>query len=338
MMPMHHFYYHIDYQLIMKAISIFLKYLAFLSFNLYNQKILFFLLRKGKCMDNYKIAKNVSILTIIINLLLGVFKVIAGIAGCSAAMVADGFHTASDVVTSIFVIIGIRISSKEADDKHPYGHEKFEPAFGKLISLFLALTGIMIGYEGIKVLLSGEFSSPGTIALIAAVLSIIVKEGMYWYTRYYAKKIKSVSMEADAWHHRSDAFSSIGTFIGILGAKLGFSFLDPLTAVIVSVLIIQVGIKLYLTSLDQLVDTAAATEVIDQIKSLTYSVSGVLSIDDLKTRVFGNKLYIDLEIGVDPLVTVEQGHDIATNVHDLIEHTLVDVKHCMVHIQPHLAA
>lgn len=286
-------------------------------------------------MNNFKIAKRVSIITIIINLVLGIFKVIAGVVGHSTAMIADGIHTASDVVTTVFVIIGVRIASKGADEEHPYGHEKFEPAFGKLISLFLAFTGVMIGYEGIKALMIGEFSTPGNIALIAAVASIIVKEGMYWYTRFYAKKIKSISMEADAWHHRTDAFSSIGTFVGILGAKLGLAFLDPLTAVIVSLFVIRVGIKLYMDSLNQLVDAAADVEVVEEIKELAQSVDGVLSIDDIKTRVFGSKIYIDLEIGVNPRVTVEAGHDIATEVHDVIEKAMEDVKHCMVHIQPY---
>ncbi|MGL4346027.1 MAG: cation diffusion facilitator family transporter [Cellulosilyticaceae bacterium] len=286
-------------------------------------------------MNTYQEAKKVSIITIIINITLGLFKVIAGVVGSSTAMIADGIHTASDVVTTIMVIIGVKISSKDADSEHPYGHERFEPVFGKLISLFLAFTGVMIGYEGLMALIQGEYSKPAPIALIAAFVSIIVKEGMYWYTLKTAKKIKSVSMEADAWHHRTDAFSSIGTFIGILGASLGWTFLDPLTAVIVSGFIIKVGIDLYLQSMNQLVDKAAPTELIKQIQSLATQESDVKGIHDLKTRVSGNKVYVDLEIYVDKRINIEEGHKIATKVHDLLERNIEEIKHCMVHVEPY---
>ena len=286
-------------------------------------------------MNAYQEAKKVSLITIVVNLVLGVFKVIAGVVGNSTAMIADGMHTASDVVTTVMVIIGVKISSKDADDKHPYGHEKFEPVFGKLISLFLAFTGVMIGYEGIMALIQGEYSKPAPIALVAALLSIVVKEGMYWYTLHTAKKIKSVSMQADAWHHRTDAFSSVGTFIGILGASLGWSFLDPLTAVIVSIFIVKVGIDLFMQSTNQLVDKAASQDVIHEIESLTNEVEDVVGIHDLKTRVSGNKIYADLEILVDKSINVEEGHKIATQVHDKIEKELEEVKHCMVHVEPY---
>lgn len=282
----------------------------------------------------YTTAKKVSINTIIINLLLGVFKILAGVFGHSTAMIADGFHTASDVVTTILVIIGIKISSKAADYEHPYGHEKFEPIFGKIISVFLCLTGVVIGYEGLTTLIYGHYTTPTPIALIAALVSIITKEAMYWYTIKTARQIKSVSMKADAWHHRTDAFSSIGTFIGILGARLGFTFLDPLTALIVCLFIIKISIKLYLQSVNQLIDKAADTEIINKLETLALSIDGVNEIHDMKTRIAGNKLYVDIEIGINPSLTVVEGHSIATKVHDLIEFNIPDVKHCMVHMEP----
>ncbi|MGL4345188.1 MAG: cation diffusion facilitator family transporter [Cellulosilyticaceae bacterium] len=283
----------------------------------------------------YEQAKKVSVITIIVNILLGVIKVVAGIVGNSAAMIADGMHTASDVVTTVLVIVGVKMASKEADEEHPYGHERFEPVFGKLISLFLALTGVMIGIEGVKALVGGEYSRPEPIALVAAVLSIIVKEGMYWYTIRTAKKIKSVAMEADAWHHRTDAFSSIGTFVGILGASMGWTFLDPLTAVVVSFFIIKVGIDLYKQSANQLVDQAAPESLVTQIEELTEAVEGVAGIHDLKTRLFGSKVYVDVEIYVAKKMTVEEGHKIATKVHDLLEKNIEEIKHCMVHVEPY---
>lgn len=285
-------------------------------------------------MDNYKLGVKTSWVTVIINTVLAIFKTLAGIVGNSSAMIADGVHTLSDVLTTFVVLLGLKISSKEADDCHPYGHEKYESVFAKILSALLLLTGIFIGYEAIKILISGEFRTPKFIALVAAFLSIVVKEGMYWYTIKVAKKIKSVSMEADAWHHRSDALSSIGTFIGVLGAQLGFPALDPIAGIIVSIFIMKVGIELYLKSVKELVDVSAGKEMIQNIEEVTKSVKGVKGINDVKTRIFGNKIYVDIEILVDSNISVESGHYIAEQVHDELELKISDIKHCMVHVEP----
>ncbi len=285
-------------------------------------------------MENYKKGLKTSIITIIINVALSAIKIIAGIVGRSSAVLADGVHTLSDVATTFVAIIGLKVSSKKADASHPYGHEKYEPIFAKIISIFLALTGAFIGYEGIKILVSGNIQIPSNIALIAALISIITKEAMYRYTIVTAKKIKSFSMEADAWHHRSDALSSVGTFIGVLGARLGLRILDPIAAIIVSVFIIKMGIDLYLKSIRGLVDESADKDIVKQIEEIASSVKGVKSISDLKTRTFGSKLYVDIDITVDGNITVREGHDIAGVVHDLIEDKIDDVKHCMVHVEP----
>lgn len=285
-------------------------------------------------MSDYKLGKKVSIHTIILNILLSGMKLIAGILGQSSAMIADGIHTVSDVVTTLIVLLGLSIANKDADHDHPYGHEKFESALAKLVSMILFLTGVYLGYEGLKSLISGNYTQPGWIALIAAAISIVVKELMYWYTITTARKIQSVGMEADAWHHRSDAFTSIGTFIGILGAKLGLAFFDPLAAIVVSLFIMKVGVDLYLKSMNELVDKAADQKTIDDIKSTTLSVEGVENINDLKTRIFGNKVYVDLSIAVDKDISVEEGHLISENVHQAIESNVADIKDCMVHIEP----
>lgn len=287
-------------------------------------------------MENYKLGVKTSIITIIINVILSGVKIIAGVVGKSSAMLADGIHTLSDVLTTFVVLIGLKVSSKEADERHPYGHEKYEPVFAKLLSIFLAVTGLFIGYEGISTLRSGNIQTPGKIALVAAVISVITKEGMYWYTAKTAKKIKSLSMEADAWHHRSDALSSVGTFIGIFGARMGLKILDPIAAIIVSVLIIKVGVDLYVQSIRGLVDESADDKTLLKIKDLTFSVKGVKDIKGFKTRIFGSRIYVDIEILVDGGITVKEGHDIAEKVHDLIEKNIDDVKHCMVHVEPAL--
>ena len=287
-------------------------------------------------MEDYKLGVKVSIVTIIANIILSSFKILAGIIGQSSAMLADGVHTLSDVLTTFIVLVGLRVSSKEADDEHPYGHEKYESVFAKILSILLLLTGVYIGYEAIKILISGDFREPGKIALIAALISIIVNEIMYWYTIKAAKKIKSISLEADAWHHRSDAFSSIGTFVGILGARLGMPALDPIAGIIVSFFVIKVGVDLYLKSVKELVDESADDKIIKMIIEKTNSVDGVRGIKDLNTRIFGNKIYVDIEILVDAFITVEEGHDISKKVHDKLEDEINDIKHCMVHIEPFL--
>lgn len=285
-------------------------------------------------MENYKLGVKVSIITIIVNIILAVIKIFSGIVGKSNAMLADGVHTLSDVLTTFVVLLGLKVSSKEADENHPYGHEKYEPVFAKLLSIILVLTGIYIGYGSLKVLISGNIKTPGIIALVAALISIVFKEGMYWYTVKTARKIKSLSLEADAWHHRSDSLSSIGTFIGILGARMGVKILDPIAGVVVSIFVVKVGVDLYLKATRELVDEAADEKTIEKIRSLTYSIKGVEEIRDLKTRVFGNRVYVDIDIAVNAFISVEEGHNIAEEVHDAIENGVESVKHCMIHVEP----
>ena len=285
-------------------------------------------------MEDYKLGLNTSLVTIVINIFLAFIKIAAGIIGKSSAIIADGFHSLSDVLSTFVVIAGLKISSKEADKQHQYGHEKYESVFAKILSILLLLTGAFIGFESFKILISGSFTKPKNIALFAALLSIIIKEGMYWYTIKVARKIASISMEADAWHHRSDAFSSIGTFAGILGARLGFPALDPIAGIVVSIFIIKVGVDLYIKSVKELTDESASEEIISQMRDKIYSIEGVEEIKSLKSRVFGNKIYVDLEIFVDQDISVRKGHDIAEEVHDKLENEIKDIKHCMVHVEP----
>lgn len=285
-------------------------------------------------MDNYRLGVKASWVTIILNVLLAIIKIVAGIVGKSSAMIADGFHTLSDVLTTFVVLLGLKISSKEADEQHPYGHEKYESVFAKLLSILLLLTGLFIGYEALKSLIEGNIVKPRFVALMAALISIIIKEMMYLYTIKIARKIKSLSMEADAWHHRSDAFSSIGTFVGILGARLGLVALDPIAGVIVSILVIKVGIDLYIKSVRELVDESADDTINKNIKKITLRTPGVRGVKTLKTRTFGNRIYVDLEIYVDSHITVKEGHDISEEVHDNLEKEIDEIKHCMVHIEP----
>lgn len=285
--------------------------------------------------DRMDVVNDVGMKTLIANVILSVVKIIAGFVAQSSAMIADGVHTVSDVISTVAVMIGVKFSEKEADEGHPYGHERIESVVTVLLSLMLSVTGFGIAFSGIKTIVYREFTTPGALALAAAFASIVVKELMYRYTLKAAEKINSTALKADAWHHRSDAFSSIGTLVGIGGAILGLQILDPIAGIIVSVLIIRVGFEILMQGLNQLVDRAADGDTIKNIEKNIENVKGVLRVDDVKTRLHGSRLYVDVEISVDSNITVGEGHSIAETVHKNIEKTIPDVKHCMVHVNPY---
>ena len=288
-----------------------------------------------KTLKKRDIAERVSINTITVNLLLTVLKLFAGFFAHSAAMISDAVHSASDVFSTVIVIIGVRLSKKSSDEEHQYGHERFECVAAILLSVMLAFTGVGIGFSGVKSLMAQEeILIPGYLALAAAVISVIVKEIMFHYTASAAKKINSGALMADAWHHRSDALSSIGSFIGILGAKIGFPMLDPIASLIICLFIFKVAIEIFIDAAGKMTDRAASGETVQQIREVALSQDGVIGIDDLKTRKFGDKVYIDLEIAVDGNLTLNEAHDIAELVHDKIEQAVPSAKHCMVHVNP----
>ena len=287
--------------------------------------------------NDLKEGMKVSIISIIGNVFLSIFKFIAGIIGKSNAMISDSIHSLSDVLSTIVVMIGLKLASKKEDVSHPYGHERIECVASFILAIFLFITGLGIGWMGIKTIFFENYSeikTPTLIALIAAIISIITKEAMYWYTRSVAKKIKSDALMADAWHHRSDALSSIGSLIGIGGAMMGFKLLDSIASIIICLCIIKVSYDIFMDSVDKMVDKACNSDFINKICDLVLSTNGVLNIDLIKTRLFGNKIYIDLEIAANQDLTLKEAHEIAQEVHDNIENNYEDVKHCMVHVNP----
>ncbi|NFL35347.1 cation transporter [Clostridium botulinum] len=283
--------------------------------------------------ERLKIGYRVSIVIIIGNVILSIIKIGIGIIASSKAMIADGVHSLSDVFSTIGVIIGLKLSSKKADKEHPYGHEKFESLTSVFLGIMLVLVSLGIGFSGIKNLIYGNYSIPGSLAIFAAVISIVSKEAMYWYTLKYAEKINSTSLKADAWHHRSDSFSSIGALIGIIGARMGFPMLDPAIALVISIIIIKVSYDILKQSINQLMDTSIGDDAIKKMNAAIHSIDGVKNIDNLKTRFHSSKIYVDVEISVESDISVEEGHKIAMNVHNIIEKNK-DVKHCMVHVNP----
>ncbi len=284
-----------------------------------------------------KIAMRVSTVTVIINALLSAAKLVAGIIGRSAAMVSDAVHSASDVFSTFIVMIGVKLSGKDADKQHPFGHERIECVAAILLSAALFVIGAAIGYEGITSIISGGYKEkavPGVVALIAAIVSIVVKEWMFWYTIAASKKIGSPALRADAWHHRSDALSSIGSLIGIGAARLGFPIFDPIASVVICLFILKVAVDIFRDAADRMVDKAADAETETKLREAVLSTDGVLGIDRLMTRLFGSRLYVEVEITADGELLLNQSHEIAERVHNNIEAEFPAIKHCMVHVNP----
>lgn len=294
--------------------------------------------REAEQPDDQKIAMRVSGVSIFVNLFLSALKLLAGIVAHSGAMVSDAVHSASDVLSTVIVIIGVHLSGKKSDKEHQYGHERLECVSSILLAGLLLLTGVGIGINGVEKIIAGtageELVIPGTLALIAAVVSIVVKEWMFWYTRAAAKKINSGALMADAWHHRSDSLSSIGSFIGIFGARLGYPILDPLASVIICLFIGKAAVDIFRDAIDKMVDHSCDEKTERSMKEEIENVPGVEHIDLLKTRLFGSKIYVDIEIAADENLSLEAAHDIAEQVHHTMEKKFKNVKHCMVHVNP----
>ena len=283
------------------------------------------------------IVNRVTSIGIIGNVILSLFKFMAGVLGHSSAMVSDAIHSLSDVLATFIAWLGIRLSMQAPDREHPYGHERLECVASLLLGTILFGTGLMIGLSGLKTILAGhyeELQAPECIALIAAVVSIATKEGMFWYTRHYAKVLNSAAFMADAWHHRSDALSSIGSLIGIGGAMLGFPILDPLASVAIAVCIIKVAYDILKDAVSKMLDTACSSEYEKKLADFISAQDGVDRLDVLHTRMFGNKIYIDAEISVDGDKSLTDAHEIAESVHTQVEKHFDNIKHIMIHVNP----
>ena len=282
-------------------------------------------------------ATRVSAVSIVVNLLLAAFKFAAGFIGRSGAMISDAVHSSSDVFGSLIVIVGVRMSEKASDKDHPYGHERMECVASLILAGILAAAGFSIGKEAAASVISRGYetaAAPGTVALIAAAVSIAVKEAMFWYTRNNALRIRSSALKAEAWHHRSDALSSVGALIGIGGARLGVKVLEPIASIVICLFILKVAVDIFREAVDSMVDRACDEETENAIRRSAAAQQGVLHVDRLKTRQFGRKIYVDIEIAADGDLSLREGHDIAQKVHDTIEKDFPEVKHIMVHVNP----
>ena len=269
---------------------------------------------KQKDVDEALVIRNLSLVSVLGNAALSGFKLFAGIAGHSSAMISDAVHSFSDVLTTLIAWIGVKLSKKASDSDHPYGHERLECIASFILGAVLMVTGLGIGK--------------------AAVISIVGKEAMYWYTRYYAKLINSSAFLADAWHHRSDAFSSVGSLIGIAGAMLGYPVLDSVASVVICLFILKVAYDILKDASVKLLDTSCGADYEKQISDYVAMQNGVVGVDMLRSRMFGNKVYLDLEIQVDGDKCLREAHDVAEKVHSNVEKQFSDVKHVMIHVNP----
>ena len=287
--------------------------------------------------DSSRQALRVSGVSVAVNLLLSAGKLAAGLLAHSGAMVSDAIHSASDVFSTFIVMIGVRLSDKAPDREHPYGHERMECVAAIVLAGVLRVTGLLIGYAGVRRIMEGdqsELTTPGFLALAAAIVSIAVKEGMFWYTRAWARKLGSPALMADAWHHRSDALSSVGALVGIAGARMGMPILDPLASVVICAFIVKAAFDIFRDAIDRMVDHSCDPKTEAAIRACVLDSPAVRRIDALRTREFGSRVYIELEIALDGSLSLSQSHDIAEAVHDRVESAFPQVKHIMIHVNP----
>ena len=293
-------------------------------------------MKRSACSDK-KLVMQVSVSSIVVNLVLSVIKAAAGVAAHSGAMISDAVHSASDVFSTFIVIFGYNASRKKSDAEHPYGHERMECVAAVILALVLFLVGLEIGIGGVHKIIAGaegNLDAPGAAALWAALASILVKEGMFWYTRWGAKKVRSDALMADAWHHRSDALSSVGSFVGIFGARLGFPVLDPLASLVICLFILKAAAEVFRDALRKMVDHACDEDTVSRLKRSISEEKGVEHLDMIRTRLFGSKSYVDVEIAVNGGLSLNSAHHIAENVHDKVEREFPEVKHCIIHVNP----
>ncbi len=292
--------------------------------------------------ERTKIAKRVTWVGFFANLLLMLFKIFAGIIGKSTAMIADGVHSLSDFVTDVVVIVFIGVSGKDRDEDHKYGHGKYETFATLLISLALIIVGIGIFWSGLaKVIdtINGKIiEQPGYLAFIAALLSIVVKEILYRYTKKEGERINSKAVIANGWHHRSDAFSSIGTTLGIGGAIfLGeqWRILDPVAGIIVSFFILKVAVQLGMPSVHELLEKSLPKETEEEISQIIKSHSDIMAFHNLKTRKVGNTSVIDVHIKLDPQTTFIRSHEIATELENKLRERFGIKTITSIHTEPY---
>jgi len=280
-------------------------------------------------------SKTCTLIGLVGNVVLSIFKLLAGIFGFSYAMIADAIHSISDSFATGIAYIGIRIGERPADESHPYGHANAETIAAFFVALTILGAGAFVGVDAVQLVVQKNFETPAMIALVAAVISIIIKEAMFRYTLKVGQRNNNPAVIATAWDHRSDVYSSVAAFLGILGARLGFQYLDPIAGLVVAVLIIKMSLTLLRSNIGILMDERPETAVLDEIRATALEVGEVQAIDSLRVHRRGSTFTIDIEIAVDSRLTVKQGHQVAAEVKNKLLNKVEHVQDVMVHVNPY---
>lgn len=287
-------------------------------------------------MSYTKQAYRVSLCTSAANFVLAALKMAAGVLGGSSALISDAVDSACDVFSSLIVMVGVKFASKSPDADHPYGHERFECISSIVLALIIGFSGVGVGIAAVQKIFSGqELAPPALITLVVAAVSIAAKEWMFRFTRRTARRIQSDSLMANAMNYRSDVFSSCGVLIGIAGSQLGFPILDAVASLVICVLILRSAIEILLDALSKMLDSSIDGETLEAMRDLVLAQQGVLALDDIKTRQFGSRYFVDVEIACDGDLPLRDAHAIASRVHDEIERRFPSTKHCQVHVNPY---
>lgn len=285
--------------------------------------------------QSYPQARRATLIGGVINLLLSIIKVVIGIIGNSQALVADGVHSLSDLVSDVMVLYATKHGGKDADDDHPYGHGRIETIITVAVGILLIAVAIGISADAVNRLFHPEqLSSPGMIVLFAALISIFSKEGLYHYTLKVATRIRSNLLRANAWHHRSDALSSVVVLVGVMGTMAGLDYLDAIAAIGVSLMVAKAGVELSWESIEELIDTGLKQDEVDAIKQTIQRVEGVRAMHRLRTRKMGANAIVDVHILVDPRLSVSEGHHIADRVESKLYEQIEDISDVTIHIDP----
>lgn len=282
----------------------------------------------------YNEGKRVLWIAILINFILGVMKVLVGFFAHSRAVLADGIHTFSDIASSVGLLVGFFIAKKPADEKHRYGHERAESIAAFVLALLVVVVGVNIGIGAIKSLWIGEMEAPGVLAVWVTVLSIVVKEWQYRFTIKAGKRLKSSALQADAWHHRSDALSSLGALVGVLGSRFGLVWMDSAAGVVVAIVVIKTGIDILFHGIDELMDASLPEEELETLRALIHTSRVEAELTQIRSRRISAGCYLDLTIQVDGEISVDRGHRIADQVEELVRETYDDILGITVHVEP----
>ncbi len=280
-------------------------------------------------------SKTCTLVGLVTNIALAIFKMLAGIFGFSYAMIADAIHSMSDCLATGTVYVGLRIGERPPDESHPYGHANAETIAAFLVALIILATGVFVGVSAVDLIAQRHLETPATIALAAAAISIVIKEGMFHYTLKVGKRNNSPAVITNAWDHRSDAYSSVAALAGILGARLAFQYLDPIAGLVVSAFIVKMSFSLLRSNIGILMDERPEPAVLDSVKATVLKVGGVKAIDSIKVHRRGSTFTIDVEVAVDSNLTVEQGHQVASELKNNLQNKIEHVQDVMVHVNPY---